>query len=156
MLDNETRDKGASVETESRSGKPYPKHLAKEMPPYKPGVARVPVDRYFRQDYHDLEMERIWKKVWQFACREEEIPEIGDHIIYDVGTLSYIVVRTGANEFKSFPNSCLHRGRKLCDHDGKRAQQFQCQFHGWAWDINGKMTNMTCGWDFPGIREQVN
>jgi len=146
---------GASLETRSQTGKPYPAHLAKERPPYKPGVARVAVDRFFRQEYHDLEVERIWKKVWQYACREDEIPEVGDHIVYEIGTLSFIVVRTGDKEFKAFPNACLHRGRQLCDHAGKRAEQFQCQFHGWAWDIHGKMTNMTCGWDFPGAGDEV-
>jgi len=162
MLDDETKAKDAGaaadagpLETASRNNKPYPAHMAKEKPPYKPGVARVAVDRFFRQEYHDLEMERIWRKVWQYACREEEIPEVGDYVLYEIGTESYIVVRTGAKEFKAFPNSCLHRGRQLCDHDGKRAEQFQCQFHGWAWDIHGKMTNMTCGWDFPGTREEV-
>ena len=92
---------------------PFPEYLAIEKPPYNPRVMRVPVDRYFKQAYHDLEVERIWKKSWQWVCREEEIPEVGDHMIYEVANLSFIVVRTGAKEFKAYWNSCLHRGRKL-------------------------------------------
>jgi hypothetical protein len=43
-----------------------------------PGVAlTVPVERYTSRDFHDLEVERIWKKVWQVACRVEDILESG-------------------------------------------------------------------------------
>jgi phenylpropionate dioxygenase-like ring-hydroxylating dioxygenase large terminal subunit len=133
----------------------YPAHLQRERPPYRPGVKRVPVDRFFKREVHDLEVERIWKRCWQMACREEEIPEVGDYMIYEIASLTFIVVRTGPQTFKAYPNACLHRGRKLCDHAGKRAQEFRCMFHGWAWNIQGEMTDMACGWDFPGVREEV-
>lgn len=134
---------------------PYPDYLTVEKPPYNPRVMRVAVDRYFKQEYHDLEVERIWKKSWQWACRQEEIPEIGDHMIYEVANLSFIVIRTGENAFKAYWNSCLHRGRKIRDCDGKRATELRCMFHGWAWNIDGTMKDMTCGWDFPGTRDEV-
>jgi phenylpropionate dioxygenase-like ring-hydroxylating dioxygenase large terminal subunit len=133
---------------------PYPKHLERERP-YKPGVRRIAVDRFFKQEYHDLEVERIWKRNWQWACREEEIPEVGDYIVYEIAELSFIVVRATSNTFKAYWNSCLHRARKLCDFNGKRAEEFRCMFHGWAWNIDGTMKDMTCGWDFPGTRDEV-
>lgn len=124
--------------------------------PYRPGVRRVPVDRWFKQEYHDREIEMIWKKAWQWACRVEDIPEIGDYTIYEVGKLSFIIVRTSTDSFKAYWNSCPHRGRKLCTFDGKKATELRCMYHGWAWDIHGKMTNMTCGWDFPGVNEATH
>lgn len=134
---------------------PYPQHLKVERPPYRPRVMRVPVEHYFKQEIHDLEVERIWRKCWQFACREEHIPEVGDYIVYEIAHLSFIVVRTGPNEIKAYPNACLHRGRRLADFNGRRAEEFKCHFHGWAWSIHGNMTKMTCGWDFPGTRDEV-
>lgn len=135
---------------------PFPERLRDIKPPYRPGVTRVPVDRYFKQEYHDMEVERIWKRSWQWACREEEIPEIGDYHIYEVATLSFIVVRTGAQEFKAYWNSCPHRGRKLRDCDGKRADEFRCMFHGWAWSIEGRIKDMLFGEDFPGTGKEVS
>jgi phenylpropionate dioxygenase-like ring-hydroxylating dioxygenase large terminal subunit len=134
---------------------PYPASLAEEKPPYNPRVMRVPVDRYYKQAYHDLEVERIWKKAWQWVCREEDIPEIGDHMIYEIAQMSFIIVRTGEHEFKAYWNSCLHRARKIRDCGGKRATELRCMFHGWAWNIDGSMKDMTCGWDFPGTRDEV-
>ena len=32
------------------------------------------------REWHELEKERLWSRVWQFACREEHIPSVGDHI----------------------------------------------------------------------------
>jgi phenylpropionate dioxygenase-like ring-hydroxylating dioxygenase large terminal subunit len=151
MLD----DKSPVGKADARPAVPFPKHLLVEKAPYAGGVKRVPVDRFFKQEYHDLEVERIWKKSWQWACREEEIPEVGDYMVYEVADLSFIVVRTGETAFKSYWNSCLHRGRKLCTFDGKRATEFRCMFHGWAWNTDGSMKDMTCGWDFPGTREEV-
>jgi phenylpropionate dioxygenase-like ring-hydroxylating dioxygenase large terminal subunit len=130
---------------------PYPPSLMIEKPPYRPGIKRVAVDRYFKPEYHDREVERIWKKSWQWACREEHIPNVGDYIVYEVANLSFIVIRTAEDEFKAYWNSCLHRGRKLCTFDGKRASELRCMFHGWAWHIDGRMKDMTSGYDFPGL-----
>ena len=60
----------------------------------QPGVRKVPTERYYSQKWHDLEVERLWKRVWQMACHVDDIPEIGDYIVYDVAHLSWIVVRT--------------------------------------------------------------
>lgn len=135
---------------------PFPDHLRIAKPPYRPGVKRVPVDRFFKQEYHDLEIERVWKKSWQWACREEEIPEIGDYQLYEVANLSFIVVRTGENAFKAYWNSCPHRARRIRDCDGKRATELRCMFHGWAWNIDGKIKDMPFGEDFPGTGREVS
>lgn len=125
--------------------------------PYPGGPKKVPVARFFEQKYHDLEVERLWKKVWQMACRLDDIPEVGDWILYRIANLEYIVVRTGENEVMAHRNACLHRGRKLCDHaSGKRAANFRCPYHGWSWHADGSIQDITAEWDFPGIREEVS
>ena len=54
---------------------------------------RVPVARYTSPEFHRLEVETVWKRVWQMACREEDIPEVGDHINYEIAGISVLVVR---------------------------------------------------------------
>ncbi len=44
----------------------------------------VPTDAYISKDYLQLEKERLWPRVWQMACREEEIPRPGDFYTYDI------------------------------------------------------------------------
>ena len=119
------------------------------------GVRKVPTERYFARKWHDLEVERLWKRVWQMACHVDDIPEIGDYIVYDVAQLSWIVVRTGADEFKAYNNACLHRGRQLREFDGKQATEFRCPFHGWCWELDGSLREIPSEWDFPEVREDV-
>lgn len=125
----------------------------KQSSPYPGGPKRVNVARFHEQRFHDLEVEHIWKKTWQMACREDDLPEVGDNMLYQIADLEYIVVRTAEDEFSAYPNACPHRGRRICEHDGKQATHFRCPFHGWSWGIDGRMKDLTCEWDFPGVRQ---
>lgn len=114
------------------------------------GSADIDKERYLSRDFHQREVERLWSKVWQFACREEDIPEAGDYIVYDIADISLIVVRTADGEIRAYRNACLHRGRRLC-HDSGHANQFRCPFHGFTWGLDGALTYVPCRWDFPHI-----
>ena len=112
-------------------------------------ITSVPVTRYTSRAFYELEMERLWPRVWQMACREEEIPTVGDYLIYEIGQFSIIVVRT-SDGLKAHHNVCRHRGRRLCDFDG-HAANFICPFHGFSWNIDGTLRGVTSEWDFPHI-----
>ncbi len=117
---------------------------------YLPKEKKVPLSRYYDRAFADLEREKLWKKVWQFTCREEDIPNVGDRIPYDVGTLSFIIMRSGPNEFRAFNNACLHRGTQLCDGQGS-GTSIRCPFHGWEWKLDGSLKNIPNRWDFPQV-----
>ncbi len=51
-------------------------------------------ERYYSRDFFDLEMKKLWPRVWQWACREEHILHVGDYVTYDVGPHSVILVRS--------------------------------------------------------------
>ena len=124
--------------------------------PVPGGPEKVPTARYFEKRYHDLEVEHIWKKCWQMACREDDIPEVGDYHLYKVASLQFLVVRTAPDEIKAFENVCLHRGRQLRDCSGKRATEFRCPYHGWQWRIDGTLRAIPAEWDFGGdVRDDV-
>jgi len=120
--------------------------------PINSGPSEIPIDRYLSRDFFDLEVERLWKRVWQMACREEDIPNVGDNIVYDIAGMSFVVVRTAPDSFKAFYNACLHRGRLLREAGSLRATEFRCPFHGFAWNIDGTLKHVPCQWDFPHIR----
>lgn len=116
---------------------------------FRSPLASVPVSRYTSQAFHDLEMRKLWPKVWQMACREEEIPEVGDHLVYEIGRYSIIVVRTQEG-VRAHHNVCRHRGRRLCERAG-HAASFICPFHGFSWHLDGSLRSITSEWDFPQI-----
>ena len=117
---------------------------------YLPKSRSVPFSVYIDPAYAKLEYEHVWKKSWQFACREEEIPEVGDCLPYDVGPLSFIIMRSGPDRFHAFYNSCMHKGTRLIDSRTK-VRSIRCRFHGWQWHLDGKVKKILAQWDFPDI-----
>lgn len=137
-------------ELAQRDSLPLPATLRQEHSPNL-GNARIPPERYLSADFHRQEVEKVWKRSWQVVCREEEIPKLGDHFVYDVATLSFLVVRTGERQFKAYHNVCLHRGRRLVDHSGCGATSFRCGYHAWTWNIDGALAWYPGAWDFPDV-----
>jgi phenylpropionate dioxygenase-like ring-hydroxylating dioxygenase large terminal subunit len=101
---------------------------------------RVRKERYFDGDFYALECEQLWPRVWQMACRLEEIPSVGDAVEYEILDQSVIVVRTSVTDVRAFQNACRHRGVKLVDGAGACASGFVCPFHGWCYDLGGANT----------------
>ncbi len=110
----------------------------------------VPKDRYTSVQWADLEYEHLWPRVWQMACREEDIPNVGDYLEYELGDVSILLVRSGRRTLKGFFNSCLHRGTRLRTGCGK-AEELRCPFHGWRWALDGTNVEVIDLDDFPGL-----
>jgi phenylpropionate dioxygenase-like ring-hydroxylating dioxygenase large terminal subunit len=96
----------------------------------------IPVDAFICRDYAQEEGARLWSKVWQIACREEEIPNVGDFYTYDIANETIVVTRTGPDEIGAYYNVCPHRGRKLTTGCGNN-KRFYCRYHGWQWNLDG-------------------
>ena len=122
--------------------------------PMPPGPTLVPVARYIDRKYHELEKEHLWKKVWQVAAHEDDFPNIGDVVPYDITTMSFLLVRTGEDEYKAFYNACLHRGRKLREVRAKGLDELRCAFHGWTWNLDGSLKQVPCAYDYNGLNRE--
>ena len=133
-----------------RDGRPVPPVLEQESYRFL-GDEDIPFERYTSRGFYDLEMERMWPRVWQWACREEHIPEVGDYYVYDIGKYSILVVRSNEG-IKAYHNSCLHRGTKLRPSASEgHASELRCPFHGWTWNLEGGLTRLPCAWDLPHV-----
>lgn len=116
------------------------------------GDEDVSIDRYIDPDFARREYETLWKRTWQFACREEHIPEVGDYYVYDIGRQSFIITRVAQDEIRAYYNACLHRGTMLRAAGTEGCtQEFQCSFHGWTWNLDGTLKEAVCPWDFPHV-----
>jgi phenylpropionate dioxygenase-like ring-hydroxylating dioxygenase large terminal subunit len=134
-----------------RDKRAVPAVLEIESPKFL-GDEDVSFDRYYSQEFFDAEMAKIWSKVWQWACREEHIPEAGDYVTYQIGHHSILIVRTANRAIKAYHNSCLHRGTKLRPADSEgNAGEFTCPFHGWTWSIDGALKFVPSRWDLPHV-----
>ena len=117
------------------------------------GPNRIPVERYISKEFFDLEVDRVWKRVWQMACREEDIPNVGDHLVYDIVGMSFLIVRSDEDEIKAYWNACLHRGLQLRHRRGHSAQ-LRCPYHGWCWSLKGDLKQIPADWDFEHVNKE--
>ena len=116
------------------------------VPPQKP----IPIARYTDPAFHELEMRRMWPRVWQYACWSHDMPNPGDVSVYRNVGQSILIVRQRDGSIRAFHNSCLHRGREICDHGGN-LPALKCPYHGFAWGLDGSSKSIPTPWDFGDI-----
>ena len=110
----------------------------------------IPASDYTDPDIGRREREKLWPKVWQVACREEEIPKIGDYVKYDIAGESIVVVRVAQDRIAAYYNACQHRGRQLVDAArGNIVSGFFCRYHGWRYKLDGALSHVHHREDWP-------
>lgn len=119
------------------------------------GSEDLAVERYISRAFFEREVEKVWRKTWQVACRESRLRQPGDYFVYDIVNDSILLTRTAAGELRGFYNSCLHRGRALKRGAGN-ADILRCPYHGWSWKLDGEFDSAPCLWDFPHVDIQSN
>jgi phenylpropionate dioxygenase-like ring-hydroxylating dioxygenase large terminal subunit len=114
----------------------------------------VPKERYVGRAFFEAEMARLWPRVWQIACREEELAGVGDYVTYEIGDQSIVVVRSAPGKLAAFHNACLHRGTRLADGCGRfAAPAIRCPYHGWCYDLDGRLRDVPDRDDFGPMPE---
>ena len=79
---------------------------------------------------------------------EDDIPNVGDYVTYEIAEISVIVTRSAPNQVSAFYNTCLHRGAALVEEPGN-TREFMCPYHGWRYGLDGTLNRLPAGWDFP-------
>lgn len=108
------------------------------------GFGPISPERYYSMEWMEAERRHLWSRVWNWACREEDIPLAGDYVKFDLGRESFIVTRGDDGAIRAFYNVCPHRGNRIVtDEDGARPQGFACRFHNWRFSLSGENTHVT-------------
>jgi phenylpropionate dioxygenase-like ring-hydroxylating dioxygenase large terminal subunit len=116
----------------------------------------VPRARYTSGDFANLELERLWTRAWQVACREEEIAEVGDFCEYLIGDQSVLVVRSAPDVVHAYHNTCLHRGTRLAAGSGHFDEGcIRCRYHAWRYDLDGKLIEVVDAEEFAPMPADV-
>ena len=132
--------------------RPAPDYLVMESN-QELGDAAISTERYTSAEFAALEDEKMWPNVWQFAAREEDMPDPGDTVVYEIGDKSFLLVRQQDDSVRAFYNVCLHRGRKLKLESGPSIN-LRCPFHGFTWKNDGSLKEIPCQWDFKHLEGQ--
>ncbi len=103
-------------------------------------IPTLPGHTYVDKDIFRAEQEQIFEKMWFCAVLSADLAKPGSYKTVQVGRESVLINRTRKGEVRAFFNICRHRGVKLCmEEAGVAGRSFQCPYHAWTYDFEGKL-----------------
>ena len=105
------------------------------------------LDQRFYTDpaIYELELEKIISRNWFLAGHTSELAEPGDFKVLNIARESAIIVRGADGAIKAFANVCRHRGSLVCLEQKGNTRKFTCPYHGWSYDLEGKLIGVPFG-----------
>jgi Rieske 2Fe-2S family protein len=77
--------------------------------------------------------------MWICVGREEDVQRDGAYFLARVATESLIVLRGSDQSLRAFHNVCRHRGSTLVTEDHGSIVRFQCPYHAWTYELDGRL-----------------
>jgi len=90
-------------------------------------------------DVYRAEQERVFGQCWLYVAHETQLPRPNDFVTSYMGEEPVIVCRDGQGQVRVFINSCRHRGARVCRVDEGNTRTFQCPYHSWTYDMQGRL-----------------
>jgi Rieske 2Fe-2S family protein len=73
------------------------------------------------------------------VAREEDVPEPTSFKLVELDGENIIVVRGRDGVIRAFYNVCRHRGTAIEERECGKAVRFQCVYHAWIYDLEGRL-----------------
>ncbi len=102
-------------------------------------ASHAPGALYASPDVCAVEVERLFMRDWLLVGRTEELPNPGDYMTLRIAGEPIIVARAHDETLHAFYNMCAHRGVEVAQGCGN-ARTFKCPYHGWTYDLDGRLT----------------
>ncbi len=109
--------------------------------PIVDGTRTLPGKYYHSREIYQEEVEKIFYKFWIYACRAEEIENVGDYKLIQVEDESIILTRDKEGKIRALFNVCSHRGTQLCTEPSGNfnSGSIQCPYHAWTYNLAGDL-----------------
>jgi phenylpropionate dioxygenase-like ring-hydroxylating dioxygenase large terminal subunit len=111
----------------------------------------LPSWTYHDEEFHKLELDRVFRPSWQVVCHTSDVPAAGDWHTLEYCGESVIVVRGQDSVLRAFTNVCRHRGSRLVDGASGCAKKLVCPYHAWTYDLDGKLTGVPDSASYPTL-----
>ena len=107
------------------------------------GLSEVPFRLYTDPEQYRLEQERIFKgPAWSYLCLAAEIPNPGDWIATTIGETAVVVTRDNGRRDQRLCQPLRPSRQPLCIERQGNAKEIKCIYHGWTYDLGGKLTGV--------------
>lgn len=102
----------------------------------------------------EQEMRRIFDVCWIYAGHESEVRAAGDFVTRTVCGRPIILARDSGAAIRVFLNVCRHRGAVVCRERSGNARGYQCFYHGWSYDRDGRLDGVPGESSYPASFER--
>src|SRR5262245_5348841 len=125
-----------------------PMTRAEEQYPLEPHL--LDATTYTDPVQYEREIENIFYRTWLPVMPASEVAEPRDVGVWDGLDQSVVVVRLDDGTLSAWHNVCQHRGARLVRETGQCPKgKFRCPWHGFAYDLEGKVTTVPLRDSFP-------
>jgi phenylpropionate dioxygenase-like ring-hydroxylating dioxygenase large terminal subunit len=111
-----------------------------------PGLAHTPVESYFSQARYEREVAVLFRRYPVVVAFSAQLRKPGDFVTSTDTGQPILVVRGLDGKLRAFLNVCRHRSAtvetKPC---GAHKRAFVCPYHGWSYDLTGRLIGITDG-----------
>ncbi len=87
----------------------------------------------------DWERREILRRDWVPVGRAEEAPEPGSYFLTELDGDPIVIVRGRDDVLRAFHNVCRHRGTAVAEEQCGKVVRFQCPYHAWIYDLDGRL-----------------
>ena len=111
-------------------------------------VMEIDAAEYIDPELFQREKIELFRNYAQFVGPSCMIPEPGDYFAFDDTGVPILIVRNQTGELNAFVNICSHRGAPLnecASGKAKKGRMFSCPYHGWTYDLEGKLVGVPFG-----------
>jgi glycine betaine catabolism A len=115
-----------------------PDEIAAVRRPYR-AASLLPGRAYHDPAIHDFERREWFRRDWMVVGREEDAPEPGTYFLATIDDEPLLFVRGRDDVLRGFYNVCRHRGTAVVEERCGKAVRFQCPYHAWIYDLEGKL-----------------
>ena len=98
----------------------------------------MPAFTYTSPEFYQREVERVWRKTWNFIGSADQIRNKGDYFTLNFAGVPTIVLRDHDSKIRAFANTCRHRGSELLEGKGN-CKLIVCPYHSWTYDLSGNL-----------------
>ena len=111
-----------------------------------PGISHTPVEGYYDPVRFGREVDLLFRKYPIVVAFSSQLRRAGDFVVHDNTGQPILVTRGTDGVLRAFLNVCRHRGaaveQKPC---GANKRAFVCAYHGWSYDLTGRLVGITDG-----------
>ncbi|MBI77806.1 MAG: p-cumate dioxygenase [Rhodospirillaceae bacterium] len=90
----------------------------------------------------EREQIQIFDRSWIYCGHESEIIEPGDYQTRTVCGRPIIFCRDSSGGVRVFLNACRHRAAMVCREPCGNTKRYNCFYHGWSYNQNGKLVGV--------------